>query len=118
MSYPETTIPVETLYKRKVFTFIGQHMKIRNVAFIAALIGWIALAVYYVSPTETAVAKETQTASKTVGETLSAIAQGFKHEGEEKRKQMRIDEGKQIQNPASSAKELPKEMKKNPSNQK
>ena len=56
--------------------------------------------------------------NKTVGETLSAIAQGFKHEGEEKRKQMRIDEGKQIQNPASSAKELPKEMKKNPSNQK
>lgn len=52
MSYPETTIPVETLYKRKVFTFIGQHMKIRNIAFIAALIGWIALAVYYVSPTE------------------------------------------------------------------
>lgn len=33
-------------------------MKIRNIAFIAALIGWIALAVYYVSPTETAVAKE------------------------------------------------------------
>ena len=29
-------------------------MKIRNIAFIAALIGWIALAVYYVSPTETA----------------------------------------------------------------
>lgn len=43
-------------------------MKIRNVAFIAALIGWIALAVYYVTP--------------------------------------------------PSAKELPKETKKNPSNQK
>ena len=101
-----------------MFTFIGHHMKIRNVAFIAALIGWIALAVYYVTPSESAVAKEIETAPKTVGETLSAIAQSLKHEGEEKRKQMRIDEGKQIQNPASSAKELPKEMKKNPSNQK
>ena len=62
-------------------------MKIRNVAFIAALIGWIALAVYYVTPSESAVAKEIETAPKTVGETLSA-------------------------------KELPKETKKNPSNQK
>ncbi|MFQ7007968.1 MAG: hypothetical protein ACLRRK_04990 [Parasutterella sp.] len=33
-------------------------MKIRNVAFIAALIGWIALAVYYVTPSESAVAKK------------------------------------------------------------
>lgn len=49
MSYSELRISVETLYKRKVFTFIGHHMKIRNVAFIAALIGWIALAVYYLS---------------------------------------------------------------------
>ena len=57
--------------KRKVFTFIGgHHMKIRNVAFIAALIGWIALAVYYVTPSESAVAKEIETAPKTVGETL------------------------------------------------
>ena len=45
-------------------------MKIRNIAFIAVLIGWIALAVYYVTPSETAVAKETQTAPKTVGETF------------------------------------------------
>ena len=52
-----------------VFTFIGHHMKIRNVAFIAALIGWIALAVYYVTPSESAVAKEIETAPKTVGET-------------------------------------------------
>ena len=58
-------------------------MKIRNVAFIAALIGWIALAVYYVTPSESAVAKEIETA-----------------------------------NPTPSAKELPKEAKKNPSNQK
>lgn len=37
MSYSELRISVETLYKRKVFTFIGgHHMKIRNVAFIAA----------------------------------------------------------------------------------
>ena len=79
-------------------------MKIRNIAFIAVLIGWIALAVYYVTPSETAVAKETQTAPKTVGETLSAIAQSLKHEGEEKRKQLRMDEGKQVQNPAPSAK--------------
>lgn len=93
-------------------------MKIRNIAFIAALIGWIALAVYYVTPSETAIAKEVQTAPKTVGETLSAIAQGFKHEGEEKRKQLRMDEGKQALNPTPSAKELPKETKKNPSNQK
>ena len=49
-----------------VFTFIGHHMKIRNVAFIAALIGWIALAVYYVTPSESAVAKEIETAPKTV----------------------------------------------------
>ena len=90
-------------------------MKIRNVAFIAALIGWIALAVYYVTP---AVAKEIETAPKTVGETLSAIAQSLKHEGEEKRKQLRMDEGKQAPNPTPSAKELPKETKKNPSNQK
>ena len=89
-------------------------MKIRNVAFIAALIVWIALAVYYVTPSESAVAKEIETAPKTVGETLSAIAQSLKHEGEEKRKQLRMDEGKQ----APSAKELPKETKKNPSNQK
>ena len=61
-------------------------MKIRNVAFIAALIGWIALAVYYVTPSESAVAKEIETAPKTVGETLSAIAQSLKHEGEEKMK--------------------------------
>lgn len=40
-------------------------MKIRNVAFIAALIGWIALAVYYVTPSESAVAKEIETAPKT-----------------------------------------------------
>lgn len=93
-------------------------MKIRNIAFIAALTGWIALAVYYVTPSETAVAKEVQTAPKTVGETLSAIAQGFKHEGEEKRKQLRIDEGKQVQTPTSSAHEKPKETKKAPSNQK
>ena len=57
-------------------------MKIRNVAFIAALIVWIALAVYYVTPSESAVAKEIETAPKTVGETLSAIAQSLKHEGE------------------------------------
>lgn len=93
-------------------------MKIRNVAFIAALIGWIALAVYYVAPSESAVAKEIETAPKTVGETLSAIAQSLKHEGEEKRKQLRMDEGKQALNPTPSAKELPKETKKNPSNQK
>lgn len=96
-------------------------MKIRNVAFIAALIGWIALAVYYVTPSESAVAKEIETAPKTVGETLSAIAQSLKHEGEEKRKQLRMDEGKQAPNPPNptpSAKELPKETKKNPSNQK
>ena len=74
-------------------------MKIRNVAFIAALIGWIALAVYYVTPSESAVAKEIETAPKTVGETLSAIAQSLKHEGEEKRKQLRMDEGKQAPNP-------------------
>ena len=80
-------------------------MKIRNVAFIAALIGWIALAVYYVTPSESAVAKEIETAPKTVGETL-------KHEGEEKRKQLRMDEGKQAPNPTPSAKELPKETKK------
>lgn len=61
-------------------------MKIRNIAFITALTGWLALAVYYVAPSETAIAKEAQTAPKTVGETLSAIAQGFKHEGEEKKK--------------------------------
>lgn len=60
-------------------------MKIRNIAFIAALIGWIALAVYYVTPSETAIAKEVQTAPKTVGETLSAIAQSLKHEGEKKK---------------------------------
>lgn len=48
-------------------------MKIRNIAFIAALTGCLALAVYYVTPSETAVAKEAQTAPKTVGETLSAI---------------------------------------------
>ena len=106
MSYSELRISVETLYKRKVFTFIGgHHMKIRNVAFIAALIGWIALAVYYVTPSESAVAKEIETAPKTVGETLSAIAQSLKHEGE-------------APNPTPSAKELPKEAKKNPSNQK
>lgn len=58
-------------------------MKIRNVAFIAALIGWIALAVYYVTPSESAVAKKLNR-TKTVGETLSAIAQSLKHEGEEK----------------------------------
>ena len=104
MSYSKIQISVETLYKRKVFTFIGHYMKIRNIAFIAVLIGWIALAVYYVTPSETAVAKETQTAPKTVGETLSAIAQSLKHEGEEKRKQLRMDEGKQVQNPAPSAK--------------
>ena len=119
MSYSELRISVETLYKRKVFTFKGgHHMKIRNVAFIAALIGWIALAVYYVTPSESAVAKEIETAPKTVGETLSAIAQSLKHEGEEKRKQLRMDEGKQAPNPTPSAKELPKETKKNPSNQK
>ena len=116
MSYSKIQISVETLYKRKVFTFIGHYMKIRNIAFIAVLIGWIALAVYYVTPSETAVAKETQTAPKTVGETLSAIAQSLKHEGEEKRQQLRMDEGKQVQNPAPSAKEFPKEMKKVPSN--
>jgi len=93
-------------------------MKIRNIAFIFALIGWIALAVYYVTPSEIAAAKEVQTAPKTVGETLSAIAQGFKHEGEEKRRQLRIDEGKQVQNPAPSAQENPKETKKAPSSQK
>ena len=87
-------------------------MKIRNVAFIAALIGWIALAVYYVTPSESAVAKEIETAPKTVGETLSAIAQSLKHECEEKRKQLRMDEGKQAPNPTPSAKELPKETKK------
>ena len=47
MSYSKIQISVETLYKRKVFTFIGHYMKIRNIAFIAVLIGWIALAVYY-----------------------------------------------------------------------
>lgn len=88
-------------------------MKIRNIAFIVALTGWIALAVYYITPSETAIAKEVQTAPKTVGETLSAIAQGFKNEGEEKRKQLRMDEGKQAPNPTPSAKELPKETKKN-----
>ena len=93
-------------------------MKIRNVAFIAALIVWIALAVYYVTPSESAVAKEIETAPKTVGETLSAIAQSLKHEGEEKRKQLRMDEGKQAPKPPPSAKELLKETKKNPSNQK
>lgn len=118
MSYSETTISVKTLYKRKVFTFIGHHMKIRSIAFIAALIGWLALAVYYLTPSETAVAKETQTAPKTVGETLSAIAQSLKHEGEEKRKQLRMDEGKELQKPAPSAKEPPKETNKIPSNQK
>ena len=71
MSYSKIQTSVETLYKRKVFTFIGHHMKIRNVAFIAALIGWIALAVYYVTPSESAVAKEIETAPKTVGETFS-----------------------------------------------
>ena len=36
MSYSELRISVETLYKRKVFTFIGgHHMKIRNVAFLS-----------------------------------------------------------------------------------
>ena len=65
-------------------------MKIRNVAFIAALIGWIALAVYYVTPSESAVAKEIETAPKTVGETLSAIAQSLKHEGEENRLQTQL----------------------------
>ena len=39
-------------------------------------------------------------------------------EGEEKRKQLRMDEGKQAPKPTPSAKELPKETKKNPSNQK
>ena len=116
MSYSKIQLSVETLYKRKVFTFIGHYMKIRNIAFIAVLIGWIALAVSYVTPSETAVAKETHTAPKTVGETLSAIAQSLKHEGEEKRKQLRMDEGKQVQNPAPSAKEFPKEMKQVPSN--
>lgn len=49
MSYSELRISVETLYKRKVFTFIGgHHMKIRNVAFIAALIGWIALSLIHI----------------------------------------------------------------------
>lgn len=62
--------------------------------------------------------KEIETAPKTVGETLSAIAQSLKHEGEEKRKQLRMDEGKQAPKPTPSAKELPKETKKNPSNQK
>ena len=71
-------------------------MKIRNVAFIAALIVWIALAVYYVTPSESAVAKEIETAPKTVGETLSAIAQSLKHEGEEKRKQLRMLENMHI----------------------
>ena len=62
MSYSELRISVETLYKRKVFTFIGgHHMKIRNVAFIAALIGWIALAVYYVTPSESAKKLQYQT---------------------------------------------------------
>ena len=79
MSYSKIQISVETLYKRKVFTFIGHYMKIRNIAFIA-------------------------------------IAQRLKDEGEEKRKQLRMDEGKQVQNPAPSAKEFPKEMKKVPSN--
>ena len=116
MSYSELRISVETLYKRKVFTFIGgHHMKIRNVAFIAALIGWIALAVYYVTPSESAVAKEIETAPKTVGETLSAIAQSLKHEGEEKRKQLRIGEGKQVQNSAPSAQEKSKASPKKPS---
>lgn len=90
-------------------------MKIRNIAFIVALISWIALAVYYITPSQTAIANEVQTAPKTVGETLSAIAKGFKHEGEEKRKQIRIDEGKQVQNPAPSAQEKLKEPLKNPS---
>ncbi|WP_283387881.1 hypothetical protein [Parasutterella excrementihominis] len=91
-------------------------MKRRNIAFVAALTGWIALTVYYVTFPETTVAKEVQTTPKTVGETLSAIAQGFKHEGEEKRKQLRIDEGKQVQNPVPSAEQQPKETKKVPSN--
>ena len=91
-------------------------MKIRNIAFIFALIGWIALAVYYITPSETAVAKEIQTAPKTVGETLRAIAQGFKHEGEEKRKQLRIDEGKQAPNSAPSDQDKPTDTKKVPSN--
>lgn len=90
-------------------------MKIRNIAFIIALTGWLALAVYYVAPSETAIAKEAQTAPKTVGETLSAIAQGFKHEGEEKRKQLRIGEGKQVQNSAPSAQEKSKASPKKPS---
>ncbi|MEY8408701.1 hypothetical protein AALA73_07380 [Parasutterella excrementihominis] len=87
-------------------------MKIRNIAFIVALTGWLALAVYYVAPSETAIAKEVQTAPKTVGETLSAIAQGFKHEGEEKRKQLRIEEGKQVQSSTPSGQEQPKETMK------
>lgn len=61
-------------------------MKRRNIAFVAALTGWIALTVYYVTFPETTVAKEVQTTPKTVGETLSAIAQGFKHEGRRKKK--------------------------------
>lgn len=87
-------------------------MKIRNVAFIAALIGWIALAVYYVTPSESAVAKEIETAPKTVGETLSAIAQSLKHEGEEKRKQLRMDEGKQAPNQLLLLKSYQKKRKK------
>lgn len=89
-------------------------MKIRDIAFIAALTGWLALAVYYVAPSETAVAKEAQTASKTVGETLSAIAQGFKHEGEEKKKQMKMDEFKEVRDAAAKS-EKPKESSKKPS---
>lgn len=52
-------------------------MKIRNVAFIAALIGWIALAVYYVTPSESAVAKEIETAPKTVGENFKCNRSKF-----------------------------------------
>ena len=87
-------------------------MKIRNVAFIAALIGWIALAVYYVTPSESAVAKEIETAPKTVGETLSAIAQSLKHEGEEKRKQLRMDKENRLQTQLLLLKSFQKKRKK------